>query len=110
MQSACWALLASAFILSAILIVELGALSGSTAKANMVIDRDAFALMTAQTASNQESLFIVDNRHGYLLMYEMNLPDHRMVLTGAVNLNRYFGGSGNTNQGNLNQNPRRQRR
>lgn len=98
-EMACFSLAASAFVLAGILMVQLGSLS-SQAKANMVIDRETFAVMTARTSNNDESLFIVDNSTGELLIYNMNLARHRLDLGGSVNLNLAFGVGGPTsNQG-----------
>lgn len=90
-QVACWSLVASAFLLGGILVAELGSLQGDQAKANMVIDRNNFALMTAKTAPGAESLFVLDNMHGELLIYNMNLQNKRLDLAGSVNLNATFG-------------------
>lgn len=90
-QVACWSLAASAFLLGGILVAELGSLQGNQAKANMVIDRDNFALMTARTEVGGESLFVLDNIHGELLIYTMDVPNHRLNLVGSVNLNATFG-------------------
>lgn len=92
-QMACWALVASAFVLGAILVAELGSVSNQ-AKANMVIDRDNFSLMTARTANGVDSLFVLDNTHGELLIYNMNVPNNRLDLVGSVNLNQAFGAGG----------------
>ena len=66
---ACYALIASAFVLAGLLAVSIGRME-SVANAELVIARDNFTLMTAQTRSGVESLFVLDNQNGRLYVYD----------------------------------------
>lgn len=77
-QTACFCLLASAFVLSAILMVRVDQQSGAnTAHADQVISQPAFTMMTARTRGGngpgEESLFILDNNAGVLVVYAPNM-------------------------------------
>lgn len=78
---ACYALIASAFVLAGLLAVSLGRME-PTADAELVIARDNFTLMTAQTRSGVESLFVLDNQSGRLYIYD--LDRNRELIPGAV--------------------------
>lgn len=85
---ACSALVASAFVLAGLLAVSLGRME-STADADMVIARDNFTLMTAQTRSGVESLFVLDNQSGRLYVYDADREGN--LVPGAVaDLGQFF--------------------
>ncbi|MGB0768754.1 MAG: hypothetical protein ACPGYV_13720, partial [Phycisphaeraceae bacterium] len=69
-QAACFCLIASAFVLTAILVVRVDQQAApNAAHADMVIAQPAFTMMTARTLGgngqgNDESLFILDNNRG----------------------------------------------
>lgn len=65
---ACYALVASAFALAGMLALAMSR-HEATAHAEMVIARDNFTLMTAQTRAGVESLFVLDNQSGRLFIY-----------------------------------------
>lgn len=97
-ETACFGLIASAFILAGLLIVQLSAVP-NTAEASLVITRDNFTLLTAKTKNGEESLFIINNITSRLLIYSLNLPRKSMELVGVAELQQLFapgGGGDNT--------------
>ena len=69
-QLACLCLLASAFVLAALLIVRLPRLTPS-AQAGLVDDKGRFNIMTVQTRATQESLLVIDQVNEKLLVYDI---------------------------------------
>lgn len=90
-QTACYALIASAFILAGLLIFQLGTQHQNQANAGMVITEGSFSLMTARTRSNEESLFVLENNSATLLVYRVELSKEQMTLVGFLNVAREFG-------------------
>jgi ABC-type oligopeptide transport system substrate-binding subunit len=82
---ACFSLLASAFVLAALLIVRLPGILPK-AQATMVDDQDRFAVMTVQTRNNQESLFVIDQVNEKLLVYDVNGSKAGPGQAGALDL------------------------
>ncbi len=92
-ETSCFALIASAFILAGLLIVQVGS-TPNTAEASMVITRENFTLLTARTRSNEESLFIINNNTSKLMIYTLDLARNRIELSGGANLADLFSGGG----------------
>jgi hypothetical protein len=88
-QVACYSLMASAFVLAGLLVVNLD-LGGAPAQAEMVIARENFTLMTARTRENEESLFVLDNSTGRLLIYSLNAPRRQLQLVANANVGEIF--------------------
>lgn len=87
-----YALLASAFVLVALLAVLWAPrLQTPEAQAAQVISRDNFTLMTAKTRGSEEALFVLDNTQAMLLVYNLNISSKRMELVGGRKLNQIFG-------------------
>jgi hypothetical protein len=81
-QLACCCLAASAFVLTAMLTASLAgrfAPLTADARADMVQMADDYVLMTALTRSNEESLFIIDNRQQKLMVYRTDASRQRMT-------------------------------
>lgn len=87
---ACYALIASAFVLAGLLFVTLDGRFESTAEAEMVIARDNFTLLTATTRGGEESLFVLDNTSGRLLIYTLDLGRQQLNLGENINLTEVF--------------------
>ncbi len=99
-QLACYGLIASAFVLTAILLVQLDARFTSEADAALVIARENFTLLTARTRQNEEALFVLDNANERLLIYRLDLGKQALLPAGAFSLPTLFqnaasGGTGN---------------
>jgi hypothetical protein len=90
-QLACYSLVASAFLLAGMLVVQLDT---PQAKAEMVISEESFAMMTATTRPQGEGLFVLDNNTGRLLIYRYNVAQDAVQPLRNVNLNRYLAGGG----------------
>lgn len=103
-QTACYSLIASAFILTGLLLVQISAMP-NTAEASLVITRDNFTLLTAKTRSNEEALFVINNLTDRLLIYRLDLPRKRIELASAIDLTDIFnqgasrGGDSDTRRG-----------
>ena len=93
-HTTCCCLIASAVVLSGLLIVQLGQRYDNRAEASLVIARDNFSLLTAQTRGNEESLFILDNTSGTLLVYHLNVARKRMELVDGLKLETLFAEAG----------------
>jgi hypothetical protein len=90
---ACYALIASAFMLGALLLHHLnqrGVDLTSTAEAELIVDRDDLSVLTAKTTEDEEALFILD-RSGRLLVYKVDLARDRLTLAAREDLSRLFG-------------------
>lgn len=97
-QTACFALLASAFVLAAILVIRLDQKTEpNAAHADMVITQPAFTLMTARTRGNatngEESLFVLDNTGGTLIVYKPEVNNKRLTPFAVVKMSDVFGGN-----------------
>lgn len=92
-QTACFALIASAFVLAGILVVRLDEKAAdNAAMADQVLSDGDFSMMTARTRgsgdSGVDSLFILDSRQQTLLIYT---PDRKgLIPTSAVKLDELF--------------------
>ncbi|MEO1237342.1 MAG: hypothetical protein AAFX76_11195 [Planctomycetota bacterium] len=90
-QTACFCLIASALVLSGLLVVELSErVEPNAADASLVIARDNFTLLTADTTSDEESLFILDSVSGTLLVYRLDIPREQLIPGGGIRLSRIF--------------------
>lgn len=100
-ETACFGLIASAFILAGMLLMQVSAMP-NTAEASMVISRSNFTLLTAKTRSNEESLFVINNASDRLLIYTLDLGRKRIELSGSADLAELFnrgGGGGGDDDG-----------
>lgn len=97
-QTACFCLIASAFVLSAILIVRVDqqAASNSAHADGQVISQPAFTMMTARTRGGgngpgEESLFILDNNAGVLVVYAPNVARKQIEPIKGIKMTDVFG-------------------
>ncbi|MEM6853492.1 MAG: hypothetical protein AAF593_03700 [Planctomycetota bacterium] len=96
-QTACYCLIASAVVLSGLLVVQLSQrVEPNTADAALVIARENFTLLTAEVRSGEEALFILDNTTGTLLVYRLEVSRNGSLQpAGGIRLAEIFeGGSG----------------
>ncbi len=93
-QTACFALLASAFVLAAILVVQID----RKAEANAAhadgqnVLQTTFQMMTATTRNDDESLFILDNTKGVMVVYSANIGRKQLTPVTAIRMEEIFGG------------------
>ncbi|MEM8739671.1 MAG: hypothetical protein AAGG38_14505 [Planctomycetota bacterium] len=92
-QTACYCLIASALVLSGLLVVQLSErVEPNEADATLVIARDNFTLLTAETRSDEESLFVLDSTSGTLLVYRFDISRGELVPSGGLRLEQVFEG------------------
>lgn len=90
-HTACYFLIASAMVLSGLLIVEIGRKTpANEANAELVIARDNFTILTAETRSDEESLFVLDNTTGTLLIYRLDISSRELELANGLPLDEVF--------------------
>jgi hypothetical protein len=82
-QLACYAMLASSFVLGGLLISRLP--SAPAAHAEEVVSKDTITAMTAATKAGEEALFVLDNNSQMLLIYRLDLGKKRLM--GPVRMN-----------------------
>ena len=93
-QVAACCLIFSAVVLAGLLVARLSQRAANEVHAEMVISRDQFTMLTAQTRSGEESLFILDNASGTLLVYKLNVARDIIEPLGGLRLEQLFGGGG----------------
>ena len=96
-QLACYSLIASAFVLAALLMVQIQHRQltiEQQADAAMVINRDTFTIMTAQTKDDEEALFVLDNLSQKLMVfkYDEKKKSVRILQDGVIDLAALFKG------------------
>lgn len=87
-QLACYSLLASAFILAALLLVNLPKLSQAYASESVVTPDYSFT--TATTQPDNESLFVLDSVNHIVLIYDLEVrgSDKRITLKNGYDVKR----------------------
>lgn len=96
-QTACFCLLASAFVLAAVLVVRVDQQAApNAAHADQVIAQPAFTMMTARTRGGdngpgEESLFILDNNAGVLVVYAPNVGKSQIEPIQGIRMADIFG-------------------
>lgn len=91
-QLACYSLIASAFLLAGLLVVQVGDRLETPAEGAMVINQQNFTLMTARTRSNEEALFVMDDNSGQLMVYKTEVARDRIELAAVVPIRQIFQG------------------
>lgn len=94
-QTACFMLLASAFVLTGVLVLQLDKIeTRNAANADQVIAQpQSFSLMTARTRGDDESLFVLDSQSGKLVIYQPNVGRQQLEVVRAFELSELFGGN-----------------
>lgn len=90
-QLACYSLIASAFILAGMLVFAVSGQLEQRADAAMVIAEGSFSLMTAQTKSGEESLMVLDNVSGVLMVYRLELSKRELEFVDGISVAQLFG-------------------
>ena len=123
-QTAGYMLLASAFILTALLIAQasrpsetnrsasgpstqsIASMLESTAHGEMVVSKDFVTLLTAQYQGDNEVLYLLDAKSETLLVYLVNPSRNQIELLpgGVMNIGQAFRTYLNSNDNNDNQN------
>lgn len=93
-QLACYTMVATAFILTALVLLQASRLIDNRAHAEMVVNKDAVTMITAQFQGDSEMLYILDSRTGRLFAYMLN-PNTRVIEPmAAMDISREFGAPG----------------
>lgn len=79
-------LLASAFVLGGLLLNRLGGPPAPAAYADQVIQAGSYTFMTARTASDDESLFVVDNFTERLVIIDTDVNKRRIEVLATLDL------------------------
>ena len=87
---ACYVLMASAFVLSGLLLSQSRGWLENKAEAALLVNRDDITLMTAQTRNGEESLFVLDNRTERLFVYRLDVNRRQMAPAGVLSLAEMF--------------------
>ncbi len=85
-QTACYCLLASAFILTGMLVVRTAGLWESTAQAEMVDSKGAATVLTAEVNNKTEALFVLDSKNETLLAYQFDPNRKQNILLAKMDL------------------------
>ncbi len=91
-QLACYALLASALVLTGLLIVQ-GRSVMPEANAALVIAEPGFSFMTAETRREEEALFVIVNDKMMIYTTSLTGSRGRLELVSATDLTRLFSGT-----------------
>jgi hypothetical protein len=90
-QTACYALIGSAFVLGALLMVNVQDRFTPSAEASLVISKERFTIMTAKTRNDEESLFVIENASQRLLVYKTDVAKKELKLASpAIRLDEEF--------------------
>ena len=86
---ACMCLIASAFVLTGMIVVQLSNRLPQ-AQAGLVIKSGGLNMLTAKTAQDQESVFIIDSANNALLIYQTEAGQGDLQLLHTEDLGRLF--------------------
>lgn len=90
-QTACYCLIASAVVLSGMLVVQLSErVEPNEAEAALVIARENFTLLTAEVRNGEEALFVLDNTTATLLVYRLEVSRGSLQPAGGIRLTEIF--------------------
>ena len=92
-QATCYALFASACLLTAAIFMTLSQKNQSlesSAQAEMVITTNNLSFLTTRTNAGEEALFVLDNTNAHLMIYKTDLSKKRLELVGFEDLKKLF--------------------
>ena len=85
-----FALIVSAFVLSAVLIGRLA----PPAQADQVLSREHLTVVTARTSTQDESIFVIDNISGRLIIYRPRIDRKKLEVVAGYRLSDIFKNAG----------------
>jgi hypothetical protein len=87
-QLACYALLASAFILGAMVIMKASVYVDNLAYGEMVVNRGTVTLLATalNNRNNEELLYVLDSRNERLMAYGLDPTRNRLELLAVYNV------------------------
>ncbi|MEX2214081.1 MAG: hypothetical protein WD768_08140 [Phycisphaeraceae bacterium] len=92
-QTTCYALFASACVLTAALFMTLSQKNqtlDAAAEAEMVLTANTLSFLTTRTNAGEEALFVLDNTSARLLIYKTDLAKKRIELVASEDLKKLF--------------------
>ena len=93
-QLGCYTLLASAFVLAAMILMQASRLIDDRAHAEMVVNKDSVTMITTQFQTDSEILYILDSRSGRLFAYMLDPNTQVIQPMSTMDLGREFGAAG----------------
>lgn len=87
---ACYALIASAFVLCGLIVTQLGGRVVQPAHAGEAILRDNLTVVTAQARDGEDALFVLDSITSQLMIYRMEVGKKRLELAASTDLAMVF--------------------
>lgn len=101
-----YTLLASAFVLTAILFVQVSQYSGNEAHAEMVARSGSVTMLTTNLRSEEDLVYLLDSQSQQLLVYKLDATRHEIQLmsNGKKDIGALFGN--NSGRPNSNNRPR----
>lgn len=87
---ACYALIASAFVLCGLIVTQLGGRVVQPAHASEAILRDNLTVVTAQSRDGEDALFVLDSISERLMIYRLEVGKKRMELVASTDLAQVF--------------------
>lgn len=92
--SACYLMLASAFVLSALALLQASSLIENRAHAEMVVSKGTVTMVTTQFSGDSEILYVLDSSRSRLFAYVHDPSKRTIVLLDSVDISRAFAGGG----------------
>lgn len=91
-QMACYSLIASAFVLGALVLVQAGRHVETRAEAAMVINKDQLTLLSSKATTSSEVVYVLDSKQERLLVYalEPNRKQIELMPNGVLDLGKTF--------------------
>jgi hypothetical protein len=83
-------LLASAFVLMAMILLQASRLIDDRAHAEMVVNKDSVTMITTRFQGDSEILYILDSRSGRLFAYMLNPNTQVIEPLSTMDLSREF--------------------
>lgn len=87
---ACYALIASAFVLSGLILTQLSGRVVQPAHAGEAILRDNLTVVTAQSRDGEDALYVLDSVTERLMVYRLDVAKKRLELAAMTDLAQVF--------------------
>lgn len=89
-ELACYTLLASAIVLTALVFVQANRFTDNTAHAEMVVNKDFTTMLSAQFRTDSEIIYVLDSKQARLMAYIMDNNRNRVELLGEMDVADMF--------------------
>jgi hypothetical protein len=71
-QMACYGLIASAFVLTALIVTRVSVMADNKAYADLVVHKDIVTMLTTSYTTDADIVYVLDSKQERLLAYSMN--------------------------------------